>query len=81
MIKTQLIATYAVGKVLGGASLTIVLKELWRIHHTLSDQQRGAVQDISYGVLRFYGQLDTLLGLRTGEEVLTHPRLGFSWEG
>jgi 16S rRNA (cytosine967-C5)-methyltransferase len=63
MIKTQLIATYAVGKVLAGASLTVVLKELWRIHHTLSDQQRGAIQDISYGVLRFYGQLDTLLGL------------------
>jgi 16S rRNA (cytosine967-C5)-methyltransferase len=63
MIKTQLIATYAVGKVLGGASLTVVLREVWRIHHTLSDQQRGAIQDISYGVLRFYGQLDTLLGL------------------
>lgn len=63
MIETQLIATYAVGKVLAGASLTVVLKELWRSHHTLSDQQRGAIQDISYGVLRFYGQLDTLLGL------------------
>ena len=63
MIKTQIIATYAVGRVLAGASLTVVLKELWRTHHTLSDQQRGAIQDISYGVLRFYGQLDTLLGL------------------
>lgn len=63
MIKTQLLATYAVSKVLAGASLTVVLKELWRTHHTLSDQQRGAIQDISYGVLRFYGQLDTLLDL------------------
>jgi 16S rRNA (cytosine967-C5)-methyltransferase len=63
MIKTQIIATYAVGKVLAGASLTVVLKELWRTHHALSDQQRGAIQDISYGVLRFYGQLDTLLNL------------------
>lgn len=63
MIKTQLIATYAVGKVLAGTSLTAVLKELWRTHHTLSDQQRGAIQDISYGVLRFYGQLNTLLDL------------------
>ena len=63
MIKTQIIATDAVGKVLAGASLTVVLKELWRTHHTLSDQQRGAIQDISYGVLRFYGQLDTLLSL------------------
>ena len=63
MIKTQIIATDAVSKVLAGASLTVVLKELWRTHHTLSDQQRGAIQDISYGVLRFYGQLDTLLSL------------------
>ena len=63
MIKTQIIATDAVGKVLAGASLTVVLKELWRTHRTLSDQQRGAIQDISYGVLRFYGQLDTLLSL------------------
>jgi 16S rRNA (cytosine967-C5)-methyltransferase len=63
MIKTQIIATDAVSKVLAGASLTVVLKELWRTHRTLSDQQRGAIQDISYGVLRFYGQLDTLLSL------------------
>ena len=63
MIKTQIIATDAVSKVLAGASLTVVLKELWRTHHNLSDQQRGAIQDISYGVLRFYGQLDTLLNL------------------
>jgi 16S rRNA (cytosine967-C5)-methyltransferase len=63
MIKTQIIATDAVSKVLAGASLTVVLKELWRTHRTLSDQQRGAIQDISYGVLRFYGQLDTLLNL------------------
>ena len=63
MIKTQLLATYAVSRVLAGSSLTITLKELWHTHHTLSDQQRGAIQDISYGVLRFYGQLDMLLGL------------------
>ena len=63
MIKIQIIATDAVSKVLAGASLTVVLKELWRTHRTLSDQQRGAIQDISYGVLRFYGQLDTLLSL------------------
>ncbi|MEE9580274.1 MAG: 16S rRNA (cytosine(967)-C(5))-methyltransferase RsmB [Nitrosomonadaceae bacterium] len=63
MIKTQRIAAHAVGKVLAGASLTVVLQESWRVHSTLSDQQRGAIQDISYGVMRFYGQLDALLGL------------------
>ncbi|TFH12925.1 MAG: 16S rRNA (cytosine(967)-C(5))-methyltransferase RsmB [Nitrosomonadales bacterium] len=63
MIETQLIATYVVSKVLAGSSLTVVLKESWHVHYALSDQQRGAIQDISYGVLRFYGQLDTLLDL------------------
>ena len=63
MIKTQRIAAAAVGKVLAGASLTAVLHDVWRAHADLSDQQRGAIQDLSYGVLRFYGQLDTLLEL------------------
>ena len=56
-------AAAAVGKVLAGASLTAVLQDVWRSHADLSDQQRGAIQDLSYGVLRFYGQLDALLGL------------------
>ncbi len=63
MIKTQRIAAAAVGKVLAGASLTAVLHDVWRAHADLSDQQRGAIQDLSYGVLRFYGQLNTLLEL------------------
>lgn len=63
MIKTQQVAAAVVGKVLAGASLTAVLQECWRAHPTLSSQQHGAVQDLSYGVLRFYGQLDALLGL------------------
>ncbi len=63
MIKTQRIAASVVGKVLAGASLTVVLQETWRTHPVLLSQQRGAVQDLSYGVLRFYGQLDALLGL------------------
>ena len=61
MIKIQCLAARTVGKVLTGASLTTTLQELWNKHTTLSDQQRGAIQDISYGVLRFYGQLDALL--------------------
>jgi len=63
MIKTQRIAAAAVGKVLAGASLTAVLRDVWRAYADLSDQQRGAIQDLSYGVLRFYGQLNTLLEL------------------
>ena len=63
MIKTQRLAAATVRKVLAGASLTAVLQDTWRNHPDLSDQQRGAIQDLSYGVLRFYGQLDALLGL------------------
>lgn len=62
MIKTQLAAASAVTKVLAGASLTNVLQEVWRTDPTLSQQQKGAIQDLSYGVLRFYGQLQAILG-------------------
>jgi 16S rRNA (cytosine967-C5)-methyltransferase len=63
MTKTQRLAAAVVAKVLSGSSLTAVLQGVWRNHADLSAQQRGAIQDLSYGVLRFYGQLDVLLGL------------------
>ncbi|MBA2483039.1 MAG: 16S rRNA (cytosine(967)-C(5))-methyltransferase RsmB [Nitrosomonas sp.] len=63
MIKTQLEAATIIKKVLTGTSLTSVLQTTWRANPALSSQQRGAIQDLSYGVLRFYGQLDALLAL------------------
>ena len=63
MIKSQLVAAATVDRVLNGASLTAILQEVWRTYEDISPQQRGAIQDLSYGVLRFYGQLDALLGL------------------
>jgi 16S rRNA (cytosine967-C5)-methyltransferase len=63
MIKTQLVAASVISKVLIGASLTGVLQEVWRADPALSRQQRGAIQDLSYGVLRFYGQLEAILSL------------------
>lgn len=60
MIKTQLVAVSVISKVMGGASLTAVLQDVWRTEAKLSPQQKGAIQDISYGVLRFYGQLETI---------------------
>jgi 16S rRNA (cytosine967-C5)-methyltransferase len=63
VIKIQLLAAAAVSKVLAGANLTTVLQDTWHNHPDLSEQQRGAIQDISYGVLRFYGQLNAILGL------------------
>lgn len=63
MNKTQRVAADTVDKVLAGASLTVELQSCWRVHPALSSQQRGAIQDLSYGVMRFYGQLDALLQL------------------
>src|SRR6476659_5598335 len=63
MIKTQRIAAMSIAKVLAGASLTAVLHEVWRTERDLTAQQRGGIQDLSYGVLRYYGQLDALLKL------------------
>ena len=54
MTKTQRLAAIAVSRVLGGASLTAVLQDIWRSHADLSGQQRGAIQDLTYGVLRFF---------------------------
>lgn len=63
MIRVQLDAASAISKVMAGESLTSVLQQTWRANTVLSKQQRGAIQDLSYGVLRFYGQLSAILGL------------------
>ncbi|UJP04565.1 MAG: 16S rRNA (cytosine(967)-C(5))-methyltransferase RsmB [Nitrosomonas sp.] len=60
MVKAQLAAVSVVGRVLAGASLSAVLQDLWRTT-AVSSQERGAIQDLSYGVLRFYGQLEAVL--------------------
>jgi 16S rRNA (cytosine967-C5)-methyltransferase len=62
MITSQLVAANTVNKVLSGASLTSSLQKVWNTRRDISAQQRGSIQDLSYGVLRFYGQLDVLLG-------------------
>ena len=61
MIEIQLLAVQAIGEVFAGANLNEVLRHIWRTSHHLTSQQRGAIQDIAYGTLRHYGQLDALL--------------------
>lgn len=61
MQKIQSLATQVVGQVLAGQNLTQTLNNAWQENSGLTPQQRGAIQDISYGTLRFYGQLDTIL--------------------
>jgi len=61
MIKTQLLAAQAVSEVMTGANLTDVLQMTWQSNSMLTGQQRGAIQDLTYGVLRHYTQLVAVL--------------------
>ena len=61
MNRSQQLAANAVGQVLAGRNLSHALESLWRAQPRLSPQQRAASQDMSYGVLRHYGQLQALL--------------------
>lgn len=61
MVKIQQFAVDSVEIVLSGKNLTLVLQGLWHQNPLLSSQQRGAIQDIVYGVLRYLGQLEGIL--------------------
>ena len=61
MMKIQQLAAESVAIVLSGKNLTLVLQALWRQNPLLQSQQRGAIQDIVYGVLRYLGQLEVIL--------------------
>jgi len=57
----QQAAVLVISQVLSGRNLNQVLSEVTNSLPELSSQQRGALQDISYGTLRFYGQLSSVL--------------------
>ncbi len=63
LIESQRLASTAVSRVLAGRNLNQVLQGLLPRHSSLSPQQRAAAQDMSYGTLRFYGQLRAILDL------------------
>lgn len=54
-------ASQAVCQVLGGRNLNQVLSAILHSAPGLEAQQRSALQDLSYGTLRFYGQLVRVL--------------------
>lgn len=63
MHNIQLAASQIVQQVLvDGRNLNQVLDESLRRKAVWTPAQRAALQDLSYGTLRFYGQLDALLG-------------------
>jgi 16S rRNA (cytosine967-C5)-methyltransferase len=63
LIESQRVASTAVSQVLAGRNLNQALQGLLSHHSSLSPQQRAAAQDMSYGTLRFYGQLRAILDL------------------
>jgi len=63
LIESQCLASTAVSLVLAGRNLNQALRGLLLRHPSLSPQQRAAAQDMSYGTLRFYGQLRAILDL------------------
>ena len=68
MNTVQLSASQVVCEVLGGRNLNQVLNAAMQAPE-LTMQQRGALQDLSYGTLRFYGLLLCVL------EQLLHQQL------
>ncbi|MCB5188290.1 16S rRNA (cytosine(967)-C(5))-methyltransferase RsmB [Methylobacillus caricis] len=60
---SQQLAAQAVGQVLAGRNLSIVLEDAFRRHHAITPQQRAVAQDLSYGTLRFYGRLQAVLDM------------------
>ncbi len=61
-------ASQVVCQVLGGRNLNQALSAFLQAASGLTPQQRAALQDLSYGTLRFYGQL-----LRVLEQLLHKP--------
>jgi 16S rRNA (cytosine967-C5)-methyltransferase len=68
MHNIQQTAGQVVCRVLSGRTLNQVLNEVLQAIPGLTPQQRGALQDLSYGTLRFYGQLAGVL-----EQLLHKP--------
>jgi 16S rRNA (cytosine967-C5)-methyltransferase len=58
---SQQIAATAVNLVMSGRNLTLSLPEAMKLHPNATPQQRGAAADLSYGTLRFYGEVNAYL--------------------
>lgn len=61
MDTVQQAAVTIISQVLSGRNLNQVLSEVLSASSELTTQQRGALQDLSYGTLRYYGQLSSVL--------------------
>jgi 16S rRNA (cytosine967-C5)-methyltransferase len=61
MVEVQRLAAGVVGNVMAGRSLDAELAALWRRRAHSAARQRGAIQDLAYGTLRFLGWLEAVL--------------------
>jgi 16S rRNA (cytosine967-C5)-methyltransferase len=61
VLKIQRLASDTVARVLAGRSLTDQLQSVWSAHRDLTAGERGAIQDLSYGSLRYLGRLRSVL--------------------
>lgn len=68
MYISQQIAAIAVSDVLSGRNLTLALPDALSSYPDATQQQRGAAADLSYGTLRFYGEVNAYL-----EKLLEKP--------
>ncbi len=68
MYISQQIAAIAVSDVLAGRNLTLALPDALNSYPNATLQQRGAAADLSYGTLRFYGEVNAYL-----EKLLEKP--------
>lgn len=68
MYISQQIAAIAVSDVLSGRNLTLALPDALRNYPNATPQLRGAAADLSYGTLRFYGEVNAYL-----EKLLEKP--------
>jgi len=58
---SQQIAAIAISQVLSGRNLTLALPDALSSYPNATPQQRGAAADLSYGTLRFYGEVNAYL--------------------
>ncbi len=68
MYISQQIAANAVADVLAGRNLTLALPDALKGYPKATPQQKGAAADLSYGTLRFYGEVNAYL-----EKLLEKP--------
>lgn len=74
MYISQQIAANTVNQVLAGRNLNLALASAMANFPNATAQQRGAAQDLSYGTLRFYGEIDAYL-YQLLEKPLTDGRI------